>query len=106
VKAALDWGAKHYTLKENPGMGAEGHYYYMHTFSKAHSVLGDDIVITPDGKKHNWRVDLIKELLNLQKSKGEWFNSKSGRWWESIPELGTAYAMLSMEAALGSKIKR
>jgi squalene-hopene/tetraprenyl-beta-curcumene cyclase len=106
VKAALEWGAKNYTLDKNPGMGPEGHYYYMHTFSKAHAVLGDDIVTTPDGKKHNWRVDLIKKLLELQKSKGEWFNEKHGRWWESVPELLTAYSLISMEAALGPKISR
>ena len=94
VKAALAWGAKNYTLDKNPGMGPEGHYYYMHTFSKAHSVLGEDVVTTPDGKKHNWRIDLIKKLLELQKSKGEWYNDKHGRWWESVPELVTAYSLL------------
>lgn len=106
VKAAVEWGSKNYDLTKNPGMGPEGHYYYLHTFSKAHSVLGEDIVTTPDGKTHNWRIDLIKELLKLQKSKGEWFNDKHGRWWESVPELVTAYSLLSMEAALGSKIAR
>lgn len=101
VKAAIEWGAKNYDLDHNPGMGAEGHYYYLHTFSKAHAVLGEDYVTTPDGKKHNWRVDLIKKLLELQKGKGEWYNDKHGRWWESVPELVTAYSLLSMEAALG-----
>jgi squalene-hopene/tetraprenyl-beta-curcumene cyclase len=103
VKAAVEWGAKHYNLTENPGMGPEGHYYYLHTFTKAHSVLGQEKVKTADGKTHLWRIDLIKELLNRQKSKGEWYNEKSGRWWESVPELVTAYALISMETALGSK---
>jgi squalene-hopene/tetraprenyl-beta-curcumene cyclase len=106
VKAAIAWGAKNYTMDKNPGMGPEGHYYYLHTFSKANSVIGDDVITTPDGKKHNWRVDLIKTLLKLQKSKGEWYNEKHGRWWESVPELVTAYSLLSMEAALGSRIVR
>ena len=106
VKAAVEWGAKNYDLDQNPGMGAEGHYYYLQTFSKAHSVLGEDTVTTPDGKKHLWRVDLIKKLLELQKGKGEWYNDKHGRWWESVPELVTAYSLLSMEAALGSRIAR
>ena len=104
VKAAVEWGAKHYDLTQNPGMGSEGHYYYLQAFSKAHAVLGKDAVITPDGKTHLWRVDLIKELLNKQKGKGEWYNEKSGRWWESVPELVTSYALLSMETALGSHI--
>jgi len=106
VKAAVKWGARHYDLTKNPGLGPEGHYYYLQVFAKAHSVLGNEYVVTPDGKKHNWRVDLIKALLSLQKGKGEWYNDKNGRWWESLPELVTAYSMLSMEAALGSKIVR
>ncbi len=105
VKAAVEWGAKHYTLSENPGLGPAGWYYYLHTFAKAHAVLGDDYVVTPDGKKHSWRADLISELLKLQKSKGEWYNDKSGRWWETMPQLVTAYALMSIEAALGHGLK-
>jgi squalene-hopene/tetraprenyl-beta-curcumene cyclase len=104
VKAANEWASKHYTLDENPQMGPEGHYYYLHLFSKAHAVMGDDYVTTPDGVKHNWRVDLIKKLLGLQKGKGQWYNDKSGRWWESIPQLSTAYSLIAIEVALGSKI--
>ncbi len=35
VKAAIEWIAEHYTLDENPGMGAAGLYYYYQTFAKA-----------------------------------------------------------------------
>ncbi len=106
VKAAVEWGAKHYDLTKNPGMGPEGHYYYLHTFAKAHSVLDEETVTTPDGKKHLWRVDIIRETLNQQKSKGEWYNDKSGRWWESVPELVTSYSLITLETALGSKITK
>lgn len=106
VRAAVEWASKNYTLSENPGMGPEGHYYYLHTFAKAHAVLGEEEVVTPDGKKHLWRIDLIKELLKLQKGKGEWYNDKHGRWWESIPELVTAYALMSLEAALGPELQK
>ena len=34
VKAALSWIRKNYDVSENPGMGASGHYYYLHTFAK------------------------------------------------------------------------
>ncbi|MFA6568083.1 MAG: prenyltransferase/squalene oxidase repeat-containing protein [Victivallales bacterium] len=101
VKAAVEWAGKNYTLDQNPGMGAEGHYYYLITFAKAHAVLGDEIIVTPDGKKYQWRADMIKKLLELQKGKGEWYNDKHGRWMESIPELVTAYSLMAMEAALG-----
>jgi squalene-hopene/tetraprenyl-beta-curcumene cyclase len=104
VKAAVEWGARNYDLSQNPGMGHEGHYYYLHTFAKAHAVLGNDMVTTPDGKKHPWRIDMIKELLKTQKGNGEWYNDRNGRWWESMPELVTGYALLCLETALGSRI--
>jgi len=105
VKAASDWAKKHYTLDENPVMGPEGHYFYLQCFAKAHSVLGDNTIVTPDGKKHQWRVELIRKLLGLQKSNGEWYNDKNGRWWESVPQLVTAYSLIAMEVAMGSKIQ-
>jgi squalene-hopene/tetraprenyl-beta-curcumene cyclase len=104
VQAAVLWGSKNYTMDENPGMGPQGLFYYLHTFAKANAVLGDDTITSPDGKKHLWRVDLITKLLSLQKGNGSWINEKSGRWWESIPQLTTSYALMTMEIALGSKI--
>ncbi len=100
VKAAVEWASKNYTLDQNPGMGPEGHYYYLITFAKAHAVLGDEFITLPDGKKVQWRVDLIKKLLELQRGKGEWYND-NGRWMETIPDLVTAYSLIAMEAALG-----
>ncbi len=100
IKAALEWGKNNYTMNENPGLGADGHFYYLHTFSKAHAVYGDEIITTPDGKKHYWKIDLIKQLLKLQNGDGSWHNQKSGRWMESIPSLVTAYALISLEIAL------
>ena len=105
VKAAVEWARKNYTLDENPGMGAEGQYYYIQTFAKAHSVLGDTFIITPDGIQHPWRTELVRKLLQLQRGNGEWFND-NGRWNESIPEIVTSYALLSLEAALGPELKK
>jgi squalene-hopene/tetraprenyl-beta-curcumene cyclase len=104
VKAAVDWASKHYTLKENPVMGPEGLYYYLHTFAKAHAAYGDDIIKTSDGKTHNWRQELLLQFLQTQRSKGEWYND-NGRWQESVPELVTAYALIAMEIALGPQNK-
>ena len=105
VLAAIDWARRHYTLDENPGVGAEGHYYYLHTFAKAHAVYGAEEIQTPDGRPHRWRVELVRKLLQLQKGSGEWHNEKSGRWQESVPELVTAYALLSLETALSEQIR-
>ncbi len=102
VKAAFEWAKSHYTLDENPGMGAEGHFYYLLTFSKALGVMGEDLLKTSDGQERSWRVDLIKKLLALQKGEGQWLN-ENGRWMESMPELVTSYALISMEVAIGGQ---
>jgi squalene-hopene/tetraprenyl-beta-curcumene cyclase len=85
-------------------MGPEGLFYYLQTFSKANSVLGAEIIKTDDGKEHQWRTELIKQILSQQKGNGSWTNDKSGRWMESIPELVTAYALLALESAMGPEL--
>ena len=96
VMAVIDWLSKNYTLAENPGMGQDGLYYYFHTMAKALSVAGIDTLTTKDGKKINWRQDLARRLLNLQREDGSWVN-ESGRWWERDPHLVTAYATITLE---------
>lgn len=105
VKAAFDWAMRNYTLDENPGMGQQGLYYYIHTFTKAMTAMDQELVKDAKGKTHNWRIDLIKKLLNTQRGNGSWYNDE-GRWWESVPELVTAYSLLSMQQAVGSDISR
>ncbi|MFW5997121.1 MAG: cycloartenol synthase, partial [Lentisphaeria bacterium] len=100
VEAAVDWARKHYTLDENPVMGAEGHFYYLQTFAKAMAAYDVDVLETADKGTRNWREDLISKLLDLQKESGQWQNDKSGRWMESIPDLTTSYAMIAIEVAL------
>ena len=95
VKAALDWIGKNYALDSNPGMGNAGLYYYYHTFAKALHAAGLDEVVDHSGKRHNWRKDLIEELARRQRPDGSWVNENS-RWMEAIPNLTTAYALLSL----------
>jgi len=110
VKAAAEWARNHYVLTENPEMGPEGHYYYLQCFAKAHAALGTEIIETPDGKKHFWRTDIIKQLLGSQKGNGSWINDandkdgRPGRWMEAVPELVTPYALFSLEIALGDRL--
>jgi len=101
VKAAAEWARRNYRLDENPGMGPEGHFYYLLTFAKAHAALGAETVKTPDGKEHNWRQDLVDVLVALQKPDGHWLNEKHGRWMEGLPELVTSYALATLEVAVG-----
>ncbi|MGD9635337.1 MAG: prenyltransferase/squalene oxidase repeat-containing protein, partial [Pirellulales bacterium] len=95
VKAATKWIKDHYTLAENPGMGADGLYYYFHTFAKALDAVGEDQFVAADGTSHDWRRELAEHLFKLQKDDGSWTNS-SERWLESDPNLVTAYSLLAL----------
>ena len=103
VKAAFDWAMRNYTLHKNPGMDQQGLFYYLHTFTKALNVMGNDKVIDSNGVTHYWKVDLTKRLLSTQRGDGSWFNDE-GRWWESMPELVTSYCLMSMNQAIGYDI--
>lgn len=96
ITAVKEWLAAHYSVTENPGMGAEGLYYYYHTMAKALNLAGIQEITRPDGTKANWRLDLAKQLFNLQNIDGSWSNP-NGRWMEKDPDLSTAYAVLALE---------
>lgn len=95
LKAAVEWIRNHYTLAENPGMGTAGLYYYYHTFAKALDTLGQDEIEDTQGVKHQWRRDLAAELAGRQRENGSWVN-EDRRWFESDPNLATAYALLAL----------
>ena len=97
VRAVFEWLQKNYTLDENPGMGMQGRYYYYHTIAKALVTFGADKLTLPDGRQVDWKTDLAKRLLDLQKPDGSWSNSDSGRWWEKDPVLVTSYSVLALE---------
>jgi squalene-hopene/tetraprenyl-beta-curcumene cyclase len=95
VIAVYDWLRDNYTLEENPGMGAQGLYYYFHTMAKGLSAYGVNDLRTVRGAV-KWREQLALRLLNLQRRDGSWENDNS-RWWEKDPALVTAYAMITLE---------
>lgn len=95
VKAAVAWIQKFYTLEENPGIGDSGLYYYYHTFAKALDAMGQDMIADETGKKHNWRSELLHELVRRQRPDGSWINANS-RWLEGDAALVTGYALLSL----------
>ncbi len=96
VTAVFDWLRANYTLEENPGMGAQGLYYYLQTMTKALTIHGVDTLQTKDGKRINWRKDVALKLLNLQARDGSWANDNA-RWWEKDPVLSTAYSLIALE---------
>tara|TARA_R110002111_G_scaffold254461_2_gene320149 strand:+ start:69326 stop:70507 length:1182 start_codon:yes stop_codon:yes gene_type:complete len=95
VKAANEWIRRHYSLKENPGMGQQGLYYYFHTFAKALDTMQVKQFKDADGNTHNWRAELVNHLAGLQHENGSWTN-KAERWYEADPNLATAYALLAL----------
>jgi len=95
VKAAVQWVQKHYDLSSNPGLGKAGLYYYYHTFAKALYAINQPLIEDGDGKKHDWRAELIAELANRQQSDGSWVN-ENDRWLEGDRNLVTGYALLAL----------
>lgn len=95
VVSALSWLGRNYTLAENPGMGAQGLYYYYQTIAKALSAAGVETLVLADGTKADWRKDLTQKLLSTQREDGSWVNDNS-RWWENDPVLVTSYTVLSL----------
>lgn len=96
VVAVFDWVRQNYTLDENPGMGPQGLYYYVHTMTKALTIYGVTELELKDGRKIDWRKEVGMRLINLQQRDGSWAND-NGRWWEKDPALVTSYAVLSLE---------
>ena len=100
TQAALGWIRTHWTFKENPGMGEQGHFYYLHAMAKALDAFGEPTITDEKGVVHDWRKEMTEALLTMQRDGSFWVN-KSGRWEESDPVLVTAYAVLALEAARG-----
>ncbi|NIP94509.1 MAG: hypothetical protein GWO24_14130, partial [Akkermansiaceae bacterium] len=82
VQAVLKWLGSNYTLEENPGLGAQGLYYYYHAMTKSLVAARIDQLPLGDGKTADWRKDLAQRLLSTQEIDGSWVNENS-RWWEN-----------------------
>lgn len=95
VKAAIGWIRKHYTVTQNPGIDKKGLFYYRQTFAKALEALGQDVIEDESGKKHDWRQDLVNQLIAEQKENGSWVNSDR-QWMETNPQLATAFSLIAL----------
>ena len=100
VKAAFEWASKHYTVEENPGMGAAGLFYYYHTFAKALDAIGEERIVDDQGVEHNWRQELIEEIVSRQQDNGSWLNENE-RWLEGDPSLVTGYVLMTLSYCRG-----
>lgn len=97
IQSVLKWLQSNFTLEENPGMGAEGHYYYYHTMAKALSTAGIQDLKKPDGNKIDWKKELALELMGRQQQDGSWINEGSNRWMEGDPILVTSYTLQALQ---------
>ena len=104
VKAAVDWLKKHYDLKENPGMGDSGLYYYYYTFARALDAAGIDYFEDEAGNKHDWRKELTEEMASRQQPSGAWTN-QNNRWMEGDPNLVTSYALVVLSYCRPKEVK-
>jgi squalene-hopene/tetraprenyl-beta-curcumene cyclase len=95
VQAVMDWLRTNYSLDENPGMGQQGYFYYLHLMTKALTAAHVDMLQTND-RGTDWRQEVAMRLINLQKGDGSWQNP-NGRWWEKDANLVTAYCVLALE---------
>lgn len=104
VTAAYDWIRRNYTVKENPGAGTDGLYYYYVTFARALDAWGSPTIdAIPEGNersvdRRDWGNDLIDRLAELQNADGS-FRSVDDRWMENDPVLITAYAVIALSHA-------
>ena len=99
VKDALGWIARHFTFEENPGLGQQGYFYYLHAMSRALHAAQLKSIADANGVAHDWRAELIAALASRQREDGSWKNTAE-RWEESNEELATIYAVLALEEAL------
>lgn len=99
VKAAFDWIRNHWTFEENPGLGQQGYFYYLHAVSRALLAARQDVITDAAGKAHSWRDELVAALVARQRPDGSWVNDTS-RWEESDSDLCTVYSVLALEEAI------
>ncbi len=102
IQACLRWIKRHWALDRNPNMpeprSQEGLYYYYHVFARAMWAYGEPIIIDESGQSHDWREELCRKLIALQRPDGSWVNDRD-RWLEGDPNYVTAIAILSLQTA-------
>jgi len=100
VRSALAWAAQHWSVDENPGMGTRGLFYYYNIMGKALSLHGSSILTSPDGKTIPWQKQIVEKLAAMQAEDGSWVN-ENNQFWEGDSALVTAYAILTLQYAIG-----
>lgn len=96
VASAYKWVKDNYTLDENRNIGPDGLFYYYQTMAKALAAYGDRVIVTTDGKSHEWAKELSEKIISLQDGDGSWRNKASARWMENDSVMVTAFAVRAL----------
>ena len=104
VQALFEEAIAHWTLEENADLARDGLYGYYNALAKALALYGQDVLTLSDGRSINWRSELVRTLINTQKTdpktgNGYWVDA-GGRGGESDPVFATSQALLALEIAL------
>lgn len=101
VASAVDFASRHWTLEENPGMGAQGLFFYYNVMARALATANlNALPRKGGGAPIAWRDELIRKIISLQQKDGSWGNPNN-RFWENDPVLVTSYCLLALEYAAG-----
>lgn len=99
VQNVFKWVKNNYTVDENPGLGQKTLYYYYMVFAKGLSAYGEQVIVDARGQRHNWREELGRKLLSLQKPEGFWVNTDPAEL-QNNKVLVTAFTIQAIEALL------
>ena len=103
VKDALGWIARNFTFAENPGLGQQGYFYYVHAVSRAMHASRLDSLADAQGKARDWRAELVDAIVARQREDGSWKNA-TPRWEEANEELATVYCVLALQEAIKPRV--
>jgi hypothetical protein len=67
IQKGWEWLEREYTVKENPGHGNVGHFYYLYSLERAGTLLGRESM-----GEHGFRSEGVDLLLAHQDSDGHW----------------------------------
>jgi hypothetical protein len=66
--------------------------------ARALHAYGEPIVSDAQGKKHDWRIELIAKLASLQQADGHWVGYE--KYMEDNPMIVTPYSVLALQEAV------
>ena len=95
VVAAYNWIRRNYSVKEHPGLGVKGLFYYHYTMARTLELWGSQ-TIKVGNTDRNWAAELAAQVISLQDTSGKendgsWFGD--AKWMEDDRALCTAYSI-------------